>query len=127
MAGNAQDATFEILKRIQESIAELRDHTDVQIQAIRRDMARHSESFAAEAREDHRNMAERFSTMLGKVPLREIRTEADYEDAVSALNALLDAGGADEEHPLAPLAAALGRFIGDYDDRVVVPALDSAH
>ncbi len=72
-------------------------------------------------------LAEHFSAVVRKVPLREIRTEADYDAAVAALNALLDAGAADEDHPLAPLAAALGRFIGDYDDCVVVPGFDAAH
>lgn len=49
------------------------------------------------------------------VPLRPIRTAADYEAAVSALNALLDAGAANETHPLADLAATLGELIADYD------------
>jgi hypothetical protein len=49
---------------------------------------------------------------LGKhVPLRPIRSADDYEAAVSALNALLDAGAADENHPLADLAATLGELI----------------
>jgi HTH-type transcriptional regulator/antitoxin HigA len=72
-------------------------------------------------------LAEHFSAVIRKVPLREIRNEAEYEAAVTSLNALLDAGGADEDHPLAPLAAALGRFIGDYDDRLVVPSFDAPH
>lgn len=33
------------------------------------------------------------------------------------MNALLDAGAADESHPLAGLAATLGELIGDYDAR----------
>ncbi len=45
MADHVQDATFEILKRIQESIAELR-----------RDSGRQFESFAQEARKDRRNI-----------------------------------------------------------------------
>lgn len=72
-------------------------------------------------------LAEHFSAVTSKVPLREIRSDAEYDAAVRSLNALLDAGGADEEHPLAPLAAALGRFIGDYDDRLVVPRFDASH
>jgi HTH-type transcriptional regulator / antitoxin HigA len=77
----------------------------------------------AEARE----LAEHFSAVVSKVPLREIRDEAGYDAAVRSLHALLDAGGADEEHQLAPLVAALGRFIGDYDDRHYSRSLDSAH
>lgn len=78
---------------------------------------------AAEAKE----LVEHFSAVTSRVPLREIRSEADYDDAVRALNALLDAGGSDEHHPLAALVAALGKFIGDDDDRTFGPALDTAH
>ena len=69
-------------------------------------------------------LAEHFAAVTSKVPLREIRNDAEYDAAVMSLNALLDAGGADEDHPL---AAALGRFIGDYDDRHVLPGFDAAH
>lgn len=72
-------------------------------------------------------LAEHFSAITRRVPLREIRSEADYDEAVRALNALLDAGGADENHPLADLVAALGKYIGDYDDRHFGPVLDNAH
>ena len=41
------------------------------------------------------------------------------------MNALLDAGAADEAHPLADLAATLGELIGDYDDEHY-PAKDVA-
>jgi HTH-type transcriptional regulator / antitoxin HigA len=50
------------------------------------------------------------------VPLRPIRSADDYEAAVSVLNALLDAGAAEEGHALADLAATLGELIADYDD-----------
>ena len=56
MPENVQDATHEILKRIQESIAEARERTDAQIEALRRDMLKQFESFAAEARKDRRNI-----------------------------------------------------------------------
>ena len=56
MADNVQDATFEILKRIQESIADLRQRHDMQIEALRQDMAKQFASFAAEARKDRRNI-----------------------------------------------------------------------
>lgn len=48
--------------------------------------------------------------------LHPIHNERDYDKAVSALNQLLDAGDADENHPLADLANTLGALIGDYDD-----------
>ena len=49
------------------------------------------------------------------VPLRPIRTEQQYDAAVASMNRLLDAGAADESHPLADLVATLGELIGDYD------------
>ena len=57
-----------------------------------------------------------FSAIQKHVPLRPIRTEADYDAAVTSLNGLLDAGAGDEDHPLADLAATLGELIGDHDD-----------
>ncbi len=60
-------------------------------------------------------LARHFNAIQKLVPLRPIRSEADYDQAVNALNALLDAGAADESHPVAPLAATLGELIADYD------------
>ena len=60
-------------------------------------------------------LAGHFLALSKHVPLRPIRTEGDYDAAVASLNALLDAGAADETHPLADLAATLGELIGDYD------------
>lgn len=57
-----------------------------------------------------------FAAIEREVPLHPIRTGAEYDTAVAALNRLLDAGAADERHPLANLAATLGELIGDYDD-----------
>ena len=39
--------------------------------------------------------------LLAALPLNVIRTEKAYQGAVRQLNMLLDAGGADENHPLA--------------------------
>jgi len=61
-------------------------------------------------------LARHFLAITKHVPLRPIRSEADYDAAVASLNALLDAGAADEAHPLADLAATLGELIGDFDD-----------
>lgn len=58
-----------------------------------------------------------FKALEAMVPLRPIRTEDDYSEAVEALNQLLDAGAAGERHPLANLVATLGELIGDYDDQ----------
>jgi len=58
----------------------------------------------------------RFQALSSVVPLHAIRTDADYEKAVAALNRLLDAGAANENHPLADLVNTLGLLIGEYDD-----------
>ena len=57
-----------------------------------------------------------FQALSSVVPLHPIRTDADYEKAVAALNQLLDARTANEAHPLAGLADTLGALIGEYDD-----------
>jgi HTH-type transcriptional regulator/antitoxin HigA len=61
------------------------------------------------------DITSRFLALSSVVPLRAIRTDADYETAVAALNGLLDAGAADQQHPLARLVNILGSLIGDYD------------
>lgn len=57
-----------------------------------------------------------FQALSSFVPLRPIRDAADYEVAVASLNRLLDAGAADQEHPLANLVDTLGALIGEYDE-----------
>ena len=64
-----------------------------------------------------------FQALSSVIPLRTIRTEHDYDQAVAALNQLLDAGAANEKHPLADLANTLGALINEYDD-VHYPARD---
>ena len=51
------------------------------------------------------------------VPLKAITSETDYRKAVAALEALLDAGGANERHPLAGLVEALGEVIESFEAR----------
>ena len=57
-----------------------------------------------------------FQALSSVIPLRTIRTGRDYKNAVAALNKLLDAGAANEKHPLADLANTLGALIGEYED-----------
>lgn len=64
-----------------------------------------------------REITAHYRALDAKVPLRPIRNRKDYARAVSAMNALLDAGAADESHPLAGLAATVGELIGDYEAR----------
>jgi HTH-type transcriptional regulator / antitoxin HigA len=56
-----------------------------------------------------------FQALTKQVPLRPIRSAADYKRAVTALNELLDSGANNEKHPLADLVATLGELIADYD------------
>lgn len=44
-------------------------------------------------------------------------TDADYQQLAESLDAVLDAGGADEAHPLAGLASAMGNLISNYETR----------
>ena len=64
-----------------------------------------------------RELATHFDALTREIPLRPVRNEADHAAAVAALGRLLDAGAADESHPLADLAAILGELVGDYEDR----------
>ena len=58
-----------------------------------------------------------FQALTAKIPLRAIHNEQDYDKAVSTMNQLLDAGAANEKHPLADLANTLAALIGDYDEQ----------
>ncbi len=53
--------------------------------------------------------------------LRPPTTEDEYQEAVAALDAVLDAGGADESHPLAGLADQLGEAVADWERRDPMP------
>jgi HTH-type transcriptional regulator / antitoxin HigA len=61
-------------------------------------------------------LAGHFDALLSKVPLHSIRNANEYDEAVRVMNVLLDAGAADERHPLAGILTAPGEFIGGYDD-----------
>lgn len=58
-----------------------------------------------------------YKALARLVPLKAITSESDYRKAVAALEALLDAGGANERHPLAGLVEALGEVIESYEAR----------
>ncbi len=62
--------------------------------------------------------SERVAHLYGElekaVPIRTIRSARDYNEAVDALNKLLDEGGANESHPLANLVDTLGTLIEFY-------------
>jgi HTH-type transcriptional regulator/antitoxin HigA len=65
-------------------------------------------------------MHDRIKTALAHWPfvaplLQRTSNEAEYAAIVEALDAVLDAGGADEAHPLASLADYLGNLIEEYE------------
>jgi HTH-type transcriptional regulator/antitoxin HigA len=64
-----------------------------------------------------KRLTDHFTAIQREIPLRTIRTRHDYDAAVAAMNKLLDAGAANERHPLANLVAILGELIGNYDDQ----------
>jgi len=55
--------------------------------------------------------------LLEALPLNVIRSEKTYKEAVRQLDMLLDAGGADEHHPLALAVHQLGEAIEVYEAR----------
>ncbi|MGX2028902.1 hypothetical protein [Methylocaldum gracile] len=67
-----------------------------------------------------------YQAICNAVPLYPIHSEAEYDRAVSILNELLDAGGADENNPLARLVEMLGLFIHEYE-KVHYPLEESTH
>lgn len=68
------------------------------------------------------DLAGHFDAISSRIPLRAIKTKREHKTAVNALNALMDAGGADETHPLSALVSILGDLIGDYEDIRLPPA-----
>ena len=62
-------------------------------------------------------ITQHINALRAQVPLSPIETEQEYDNAANALNELLDAGGADEHHPLAVLVTLLSDFIADYEDK----------
>lgn len=61
------------------------------------------------------NIVRHYQEICHSIPLHTLRNEAEYDHAIQVLNELLDAGGANENHPLAMLVTSLGHFIGDYE------------
>ncbi len=56
-----------------------------------------------------------YRVLRRQISLGVIRSKAEYDRAVAALDAIVDAIGEDEKHPLADLAEALSVFIEAYD------------
>lgn len=54
--------------------------------------------------------------------LQPARNAKDYAQLVEALDAAIDAGGADEKHPLARLVDYLGDLVAEYEAKDKMPA-----
>lgn len=72
------------------------------------------------------NVVHHYRQICQSVPLYPIHNEEEYDRAIRVLNELLDAGGADENHPLAQLVTLLGHFVGEYD-RIHYPLEETTH
>lgn len=55
------------------------------------------------------------AALCAALPLSGIRNKAEYSRAIDELDLLLDAGGADERHPLAVAVQQLGEAIAAYE------------
>jgi len=74
---------------------------------------------------DFDQIARRYQALCELVPLKPITKRAQYQAAVEHLNRLLDAGGANQGHPLEGLVEALGEMIQAYEKRQA-PAPDAS-
>lgn len=72
------------------------------------------------------NVVRHYQEICHSIPLHPIHNESEYDHTIQILNELLDAGGANENHPLAMLVTLLGHFIGDYE-RIHYAADEIAH
>jgi HTH-type transcriptional regulator / antitoxin HigA len=66
-------------------------------------------------------IADHLGAIASLIPLHPVTTAGECDVALSALNELLDSGGADEKHPFALLVTLLGGFISDYEDAQSAP------
>lgn len=63
-----------------------------------------------------KELTSHFQALATIIPLRTIRTEDGYDEAVRVLNQLLDASAGDDQHPLHDFFNTLGSLIAEYDD-----------
>ncbi|MEW6490796.1 MAG: helix-turn-helix domain-containing protein [Thermodesulfobacteriota bacterium] len=63
-----------------------------------------------------RHLTEAWQEVLQLAPVRAIRSESEYEEALSALDRLLVDVGADEAHPLYELVDVLGTLVHAYEE-----------
>ena len=65
---------------------------------------------------DTQRAAERWNAFVAEVPVRLIRSDADYDQMVALMNQLLDVVGDNESHPLATVLALIGDQVAGYDN-----------
>ena len=71
---------------------------------------------------DTQRAAERWIAFVAEVPVRPIRSDADYDQMVALMNQLLDVVGDNESHPLATVLALIGDQVEGYDsDHFAIP------
>jgi len=56
-----------------------------------------------------------FVALSRSVPLGPISSEGHYDKLIEVMAELMDAGAANEAHPLAALLATIGGLVGDYE------------
>jgi HTH-type transcriptional regulator/antitoxin HigA len=61
--------------------------------------------------------AEAWQNLQHHIPFSAIHSEQQYEQALEALDALLDASNNDEKHPLADMLETLGELIHIYEEK----------
>ena len=64
-------------------------------------------------------IAMRYAALTEFVPLKVLQNEHDYQNATASLNQLLDAGGADQNSPLANIVSCLGAVFADYESNQI--------
>ena len=64
---------------------------------------------------DIERAAKRWHAFVEELPVRPIRSEADYDQMAALMNRLLDVVGEDESHPLASVLALVGDQVEGYD------------
>jgi len=76
---------------------------------------------------DMKQLTAHMRAIAAAVPLGAIAGKRDYNRAVDCLDQLLDAGGAEETHPLAALVAVLGERIAAWEQKLPpLPEADEA-
>lgn len=94
---------------------ELKDGIEELAAAREGKVALHKETRVIFTPDEIEKLVEHYRALSAMIPLKPIKTKAEYDHAVVVLDALLDAGGADEDHELARWADLVGGLIEEYE------------